>query len=345
MRTRWKVLLVIVAALAVLRAALPSIVKSRINAGLARVEGWDAAVADVDLAVLRGGLVLRGIEADGKGTSIRLSVDEAAVDVGWGALLRRRLVASVDIRRPKASLTVKRADTERAKDSARKAEEEAAVVWPNLKDISPFRIDRFAVRDGEILVKEGELEAKVSGLYFVVESLTNIPKDGKAALAEGAAGASLAKGGTLRLDFRVDPSARPPAFDFTLAVKKIDLPSLNPLLRAQFGLDVEKGVFELVSEAESSGGGFRGYVKPFIEGLEMGSAGGKGGGAAKSVKEAIVGAVGRLLENRKTDAVAAKVPFEGRYDDPEIGVWEAFVSVLRNAFVKALTPTFEGVRR
>lgn len=344
MRTRWKVLLAIVVALAALRAALPAIVKSRLNAGLARVEGWDAAVADVDLAVLRGGLVLRGIEADGKGTSIRLSVDEAAVNVGWGALLRRRLVASVEIRRPKASLTVKRADKEKAKESARKAEEKAAVVWPNLKDISPFRIDRFAVRDGEVLVKEGELEAKVSDIYFVVENLTNIPEDGKAARAEGEAGASLAKGGAVTLDFRVDPSVRPPAFDFNLAVKKIDLPALNPLLRAQFGMDADKGVFELIAEAESSGGGFRGYVKPFIVDLEMGSAG-KGAGPVKRVKEAIVGAVGRLLENPKTDAAAAKVPFEGRYDDPDIGVWEAFVSVLRNAFVKALTPAFEGVRR
>lgn len=344
MKTRWKVLLGIVVALAALRAALPSIVKSRINAALARVEGWDAAVANVDLAVLRGGLLLRGIEADGKGTSIRLSVDEAAVNVGWGGLLRRRLVASVEVRRPKASLTVKRADAKKVKESARKAEERAAVVWPNLKDITPFRIDRFAVRDGEVLVKEGELEAKFTGLFFVVENLTNIPKDGQAALAEGKAGASLAKGGTVSLDFRVDSSARPPAFDFNLAVKKLDLPSLNPLLRAQFGMDVDKGVFELISEAKSSGGGFRGYVKPFIADLEMGSAG-KGAGPVKRVKEAIVGAVGRLLENPKTAAAAAKVPFEGRYDDPDVGVWEAFVSVLRNAFVKALMPTFDGVRR
>lgn len=343
MKTRWKVLLVIVVALAAIRAALPSLVKSRINGRLASVEGWDAAVADVDLAVLRGGLVLRGIEADGKGTSIRLSIDEAAVNVGWGGLLRRRLVASVEIRRPKASLTVKRADTRRVKESARKAEKKAALVWPNLKDLTPFRIDRFAVRDGEVLVKEGELEAKLSGLFFIVENLTNIPENGKTALAEGKAGASLAKGGTASLEFRVDPSGRPPAFDFSLGLKKIDLPALNPLLRAQFGMDVDQGVFEMISEAESSGGGFRGYVKPFIADLEMGSAG-KGVGPVKRVKEAIVGVVGRLLENPKTDAAAAKVPFEGRYDDPDIGVWEAFVSVLRNAFVKALTPTFEGVR-
>lgn len=339
------VLLVIAVALAGLRAALPSIVKSRINAALTRVEGWDARVADVDLGLLRGGLVVRGLEADGKGTSIRLSVDEAAVNVGWGALLRRRLVASVEVRRPKASLTVKRADKDKAKRAARKAEEKAAVVWPNLKDIFPFRIDRFAVRDGEVLVKEGELEAKISDLFFVVENLTNIPKDGKAPRAKGEAGASLAKGGTVRLDFSVGPSSRPPAFDFALAVKKVDLPSLNPLLRAQFGMDVEKGVFDLIAEADSSGGGFRGYVKPFIADLDMGSAGGKGGGPVKAIKEAVVGAVGRLLSNPRSDAVAAKVPFEGRYDDPDIGVWEAFVSVLRNAFVKALTLTFEGVSR
>lgn len=340
--TKLIVLLTVVAALIGLRAALPGIVKSQINAKLARVEGWKAAVRDVDLAVLRGGLVIHDLEADGKGSSIRLSVSRAAVNISWSALLRRQLVARVEIVRPKASLTVKRADKEKVKEAAEKTKEKAELVFPNLKDLFPFRLDRLAVRDGAITVKEGELETKLTDFYFVVDGLTNAPEKGRASRAKGEAGATVSKDGTVRLDFHLNPASRPPAFDFTLAVKKISLPEVNPLLRAQFGMDVDEGVFELVAEATSAAGGFNGYVKSFVKDLKMGPTHGKKGGPVKVIKEAVVGAVAALLKNKNTDKVAAKIPFEGRYDDPNMDVWEAFFSVLRNAFVKALMPTFEG---
>jgi uncharacterized protein YhdP len=338
MRTSVKVLLVVAVVFIGVRLALPAIIKSRINAKLETLEGWDASVGDVDLALLRGGLVLRGIKAKGKNSSLTASVARTAVNISWGNLLRRRLVASVDISRPKASMTVHRADKAKAKEAAKETGKKAEIVFPNLKDFFPFRIDRFAVHDGEITVKEDELETKVTDLFFIVKDLTNLEKGSR---ARGEAGATLEKGGTARMDFHLDPSARPPDFSLAVAVKQVELSALNPLLRAEFGVDVDKGKFELVAEATSTAGGFKGYVKPFIEDLKMNPTGGKGKSAGKVVKEAVVGAVASVLKNKKSNAVAAKVPFEGRYDDPNMSVWQALLSVLRNAFIKALSPSFD----
>jgi len=340
MRTSVKILIGAAVVLAGVRAALPSIIKNKINAKLERLEGWDAGVGDVDLALLRGGLVLRGIKAKGKNSSLNASIARTSVNISWSNLLRRRFVASVDISRPKASMTVHRADKEKAKKAAKETGEKAEIIFPNLKDFFPFRIDRFAVRDGEVTIKEDELETKVTELFFVVKGLTNLEKGAR---ARGDAGATLEKGGTARLDFLVDPSASPPSFWFAASVKKVELPALNPLLRSEFGVDVDKGVFELVAEATSTAGGFKGYVKPFIEDLKMAPTSGKGKTAVKVVKEAVVGAVASILKNKKTDAVAAKVDFEGKYDDPSISVWQALLSVLRNAFIKALSPSFEKI--
>jgi hypothetical protein len=338
MRKSAKVLLGAAIVLTGLRAALPPIVKSRLNAKLANLEGWDASVGDVDLALLRGRLVLRGLQAKGKNSSLNASVARTAVNVSWGNLLRRRLVASVDISRPKVSMTVHRADMAKVKEATKKTGEKAGVVFPNLKDLFPFRIDRFAVHDGEITVKEDELETKITDLFFIVKDLTNLEKGSR---AKGEAGATLDKGGTARMDFRIDPTARPPDFSMAIDVKKVELSALNPLLRAEFGVDVDKGKFELVAEATSTGGGFHGYVKPFIEDLKMNPTGGKGKSVGKVVKEAVVGVVASVLKSKKTNAVAAKVPFEGRYDDPNVSVWQALLSVLRNAFIKALSPSFD----
>lgn len=340
MKTRWKVLLAVLIALVALRAALPSIIEYRLNAKLARLEGWDAEVGDVDLALLRGGVALRGVKADNEAAGLRSTVEKIAVNVSWKDLLRRRLVARVDVDRPSVNLALPSAEKREAAKKAAKAEKKKP--WPDPDEMLPFRIERFAVRGGEAALTEGAHTTRITGAFFLVEGLTNLDKDARAV---GSAGAEVAKGGTARVDFRLSPSQRPPAFDLNLAVKKVELPPLNPLLRAEFGMDVEKGVFELVAEAESSGGGFKGYVKPFVKDLEMGPLGGKKRGPLKVLKEAAVGAVAAVLENPKSDAVAAKVPFEGRYDDPDVGVWEALVSVLRNAFVKALTPSFEGVKR
>lgn len=336
MKTRWKVLLGIVVALAGLRAALPSIVESRLNAKLSRLDGWEARVGDVDLALLRGAVVVKAIKADNEAAGLRSTIERVAVNVSWKDLLRRRLVARIDVDRPSISLVLPSAEKREAAKAKKKE------PWPDPNDLFPFRIERFAVRGGEAALTEGEHTTRLTGAYFLVEGLTNVEKDARAV---GNAGLDVVQGGTARVDFHLAPAQRPPAFDLNLAVKKVELPPLNPLLRAEFGMDVEKGVFELIAEAESSGGGFKGYVKPFVKDLEMGPLGGKKKGPMKVLKEAAVGAVAAVLENPKTDAVAAKVPFEGRYDDPDIGVWEAFVSVLRNAFIKALTPSFEGIRR
>jgi len=337
MKAKIKVLLGAAAVLVGIRAALPSVITARVNASLSRVPGWEARVSDVDLALLRGAVVVQGIKAESKESTIRVTVARVSVNISWSDLLRRRLVASVDVLRPRATLALHRAEKADAKEAEGKAKKEVA-SWPDLSQVFPFRLDSFKLRDGEIEVSEGQLKTEIKDLYFTVRGLTNVSKD---APARGEASASLPKGGTAKVDFHLEPGLSPPSFGLAISVKKVDLASLNPLLLAQFGMDVDKGVFELVSEIESSGGGFRGYMKPFVSDLKMGPTGGKRKGVGKVIKEAVIGAVAVVLKNRKTDSVAAKVPFEGRYDNPEIGVWEAIASVLRNAFVKALAPTFE----
>ena len=56
--------------------------------------------------------------------------------------------------------------------------------------------------------------------------------------------------------------------------------------------------------------------------------------------EGIVGGLTEALENRHDD-VAAKVDISGRFDNPDVSTWQAVVSVIRNAFVRAITPGLE----
>jgi hypothetical protein len=59
------------------------------------------------------------------------------------------------------------------------------------------------------------------------------------------------------------------------------------------------------------------------------------------VYEGLVGGLTEMLENRHDD-VAAKVDLSGRFDDPKVSTWKTALSVIRNAFFRAIMPGLEG---
>jgi hypothetical protein len=58
--------------------------------------------------------------------------------------------------------------------------------------------------------------------------------------------------------------------------------------------------------------------------------------------EGIVELASEIVEDDDTDQVAARIPIGGTIENPEAGVFETLVSVMRNAFVSAFTRSLEG---
>ena len=144
------------------------------------------------------------------------------------------------------------------------------------------------------------------------------------------------------MELKINPIAKHPTFNMDTSVTDVDLVEFNPLLRWQWGVDVHKGLFAMFVEAEAKEGGFRGYVKPFIHDLDMvDERQDRDKSLGKKIKEAVVGAVATVFKNPKTENVASKVPFEGRFDRPDVGTWEAVATILHNALIKALSPNIE----
>lgn len=338
------------------RLALPYAVKSAINAKLAEGVGrYTGKVEGVRLALWRGDFALRGLRLRETGEFFDLEVPEASFNVEWGPLLARRMVvASVEVSRPSLRMKlrpaarvvqkVSRGVREKARElKAEQGERQDSRPLPALlEEVAPFRIDRLTVKDGTVLVRESGDQAQVElgDLQVSVENITNAAKWSSGPVAKGKAATRVA-GSSVSVSFELNPTAREPTFHLTLAIDGLELKNLNGLLRSEWGIDAEKGTFDLYAEADAKEGRFKGYVKPFVQDLEVG--GGRKEGALKRVKEAVIDVAASLLSNKDTEAVASRTPFAGAFDDPQIGVWAAVVSVLRNAFVKALTPSFEGL--
>jgi hypothetical protein len=60
--------------------------------------------------------------------------------------------------------------------------------------------------------------------------------------------------------------------------------------------------------------------------------------------EGVVGGLANVLENRRDD-VAAKVDISGRLDNPNVSTLETLLSLIQNAFFRAILPGLEEETR
>ncbi len=49
-----------------------------------------------------------------------------------------------------------------------------------------------------------------------------------------------------------------------------------------------------------------------------------------------------LVKNKERDQLATRIPFQGRFGDPEVGLFTTIANLFRHGFVRAFNPTVEG---
>jgi hypothetical protein len=60
------------------------------------------------------------------------------------------------------------------------------------------------------------------------------------------------------------------------------------------------------------------------------------------VREGIIAALAWVLKNKPRDEIATTITLTGKIDSPQYSNWEAFVGMLKNAFITALRRDFEN---
>lgn len=345
MRRRNKYLLIIGIVVVVLigaRIALEPILLDYLNDKFDALQAYDGYVEDLDLALLRGGYDIQGVEIvkTGAGQPVPFfKADRIEATVEWRSLLRGQLVAEGDMYRPQLNLV--------QAESEQKSQLGKEVNWVDqFKGLFPFRFNTVRIHDGTVTFRAPGIQTKdaltARHIAGSVSNLTNVADSTKETFARFHFDAQVLEDGKASVDGSIDPLALKPTFDLNLRVLNVQLPQVNPWLTRFIKADAEKGEFELYMELAAADSKFKGYAKPVMRDVDIYSSEEPEKNPLKRLWEGIVDVAANILENREEDQVAARIPFSGTIENPNADLFATIGSVLRNAFVSAFARSLEG---
>ena len=328
--------------LVAVRLALPTIIKDFVNDRLMALEHYDGHVMDVDLALWRGAYRLQGMQIVKTGADQPTPFfdgEQIDLSIEWKSLFRGKLVAESVFTRPNVNLV--KAETKQQSQTG--TEENWRVA---LESLFPFQFNTVKVFDGTVTFRAPGIRAKdaleATHINGVISNITNVVESDRETYTFFQCAAAVLKTGSARLYGTINPFAVKPEFDLNLTVKKVKLPEVNPWLRQYIKADAEDGEFELYTELAAKDGRFTGYAKPIMRDVNMYSSEEEEDNPLRRLWEGIVDFAAEIVEDEGSDQIAARIPFSGSVEDPDAGVLETIVSVLRNAFVSAFARSLEN---
>jgi len=148
--------------------------------------------------------------------------------------------------------------------------------------------------------------------------------------------------GATRIDGTFLAGGGGPEFNSNVQIVNTDLTALNPLLRAHGRFDVAHGYLTVYSQIGVKNSEINGYVKPMFSDIQVySSEKDKNKSLLQKTKEIAIGAAAHIMKNHSTQKVASQINLAGDLKNPNISSWQAFIEVVRNAFIKAILPGFD----
>lgn len=333
-------LVVVAMGLIALRLALPGLVKDYLNDQLADMGDYRGHVTDVDIALWRSAYALRDLQVVKVNGAVPVPFFEADIiklSISWRALLKGAVVAEVDF--VNAELHFVDGDEQDSQSGA-------GTDWRNaLQQLVPIRIDRLDIHNGTLHFHNFKSDPNVHLVLTELEggftNLSNVDRSENAVHAAFNLEGLVLDSASATLQGNLDPLGDFRNFVINLKVTDIELQHINDLTEAYANFNFESGTGDFIMELEAADGELTGYAKPLLNNvvifdlekdLER--------GVFSAAWEAAIGVLGRIFRNQPKDRIASQIEIRGNLDQQEISAWQAFTSVLHNAFVEAYEARF-----
>lgn len=332
----------IIVVLIAIRLALPALIKNYVNKQLQNSKDYSGRVGGIDLSLWRGAYQIKNINIFKRNGQIKepfFSAPFMDLSVEWNALFHHRIVAKIYMQQPKLNFV--------KGPTPQQTQAGENTPWNEmLEKLTPFKLNRLDINDGEIHYKDDYSDPKVD-IYFTElgASATNLSnaKNQKLHLPAGiVANAKTIGNGKMGFNLQFNPVAPAPEYQLQASLTNVDLPALNNFLRAYGKFDVAHGDFAMFTSVAATNKAYEGYVKVFFNHLDVFQWNKE---RQKNILQifwqAIVGAVTTVLKNQPKDQLATKVPISGVYTNSSMDLATTIGELLRNAFIRALLPKYD----
>jgi hypothetical protein len=267
---------------------------------------------------------------------------EGRIEVADG----RTLVDIADVELAKARIDYIHTAATAAKEDERIDKVTKAATTVEQKPATRVSIDKAHIVDSELGMVDRSADPNYR-IYFTGVRLDLTDFSNERAERRGTAkmrGKFMDSGPTV-LDASFAPGSRQADFALDLQVHDVDLRTMNDLLRAKGGFDVNHGQFSLYSEIDVGKGRVDGYVKPLFADMDVyDRKQDSKKGVLRQMYEGVVGGVSTLLENHPRDEVATVADVSGPIENPNSSTLEIVLGLIKNAFFKAILPGLEQKR-
>ena len=342
-KKKFRIFIIIIGILLIIRIALPYILLHFANQRLANVPGYYGHVQDLDLSLWRGAYKLKNLNLD-KVDSVTKAhtkfIDVKLIDLSleWKALFHGRLVGKLMFDHPVLRFTKDKTDPA-------KVQKDTVSFSKLLKSFMPLKVNKCEINHGDLHyidpASKPLVDIYMSETHVLAQNLSNVVDSSK--LPSSIVATAATYGGNFTFNMQLNPLAKDPYFQMKAQLENADLTRFNDFLMAYANFDINRGIFGMYMELAAADGRFIGYVKPFIKNLDVVGPNNRKGSILHAVWEEIVGAAGVLLRNQSKDQIATKIPIEGTFKQKtSTDMWGAIAILLRNAFIQALIPSIDN---
>ena len=346
LRYSFLVVAVLALLLIILHLLLPWLVREYLNDQLADMGDYRGHVEDVDLTWWKGAYRINGLEitkTEGEAQVPFLDVPSMDISVRMRALWQEGiLIGEVDIHQPELNFVD--GETERQKQTGE------GVDWrAQLEDMVPVQLNEVRIHQGTVSFRNFSSDPPVnisaSEVQLSIRNLTNAPDAQGQRSASMAGTANFLGHAAVEASAHFDPLGRVDDADLQLRMLGLDLTRINDFASAYGKFDFRAGEGDLTMELEVRERQLDGYVKPLMRDVDVfdmeQDIRNEDKGFFRGLWEAIVHGGQEVLQNQRKDQFATRIELSGSLDDTDMSAFQAFIAILRNAFVEAFTPRFE----
>jgi hypothetical protein len=264
-----------------------------------------------------------------------LYAERVHVGIDWRQLLHRRVTARLRLDDPKLIVT-KRAPSPKSKT-------EIPDVPAQLEQITPARVARIEVRNGEVLYRDltapRHPEIWLHDVEIAAENLATREGLAHGEPATVSASARLGRSGDVTLFTSADLFAKRLDLAGNFALRGWKVAELYDLEEPATKLQTPEGTLDLFAKFKVHDNVISGGVKPVLKNVKVRPTEDSFG---NKVKAWVADKGLHLFSDRVPDrnAVATVIPIEGRLDNPDVQLWPTVLGIVRNAFVEGISSGF-----